>query len=116
MASFFYAVPNLDGTPVGWYNKDAYGRRLSKSYTYDPTCGRFISQEEYSYLDPESINGLNLYAYCLNNATMCFDPSGHFVISMGVAALIAVAVSALVIGGAGQLAANANQGQTGCIK
>ena len=80
---------------------------------YDPAIGRFISQDDHSYLDPETVNGLNLYAYCLNNPVMNVDPSGHFVISMGVAALIAVAVSALVIGGAGQLAANANQGKTG---
>ena len=30
-----------------------------------------------SYLDPSSINGLNLYAYCANNPVMYVDPSGH---------------------------------------
>ncbi|MCH5260971.1 MAG: hypothetical protein J1F18_14520 [Lachnospiraceae bacterium] len=31
---------------------------------YDPEVGRFISQDDVSYLDPEHINGLNLYAFC----------------------------------------------------
>ena len=44
---------------------------------YDPSICRFISRDDHSYLDPESINGLNLYAYCLNNPVMNFDPSGH---------------------------------------
>ena len=30
-----------------------------------------------SYLDPSSINGLNLYAYCANNPVMYVDPSGR---------------------------------------
>ena len=34
---------------------------------YDPTIGRFISPDSYEYLAPETIGGLNLYAYCLNN-------------------------------------------------
>ena len=29
-----------------------------------------------SYSDPESIHGLNLYAYCGNNPIMAVDPSG----------------------------------------
>ena len=31
---------------------------------YDPEIGRFISPDSVDYLDPQSINGLNLYAYC----------------------------------------------------
>ena len=36
--------------------------------------------DDISYLDPISINGLNLYAYCINNPVMHIDPSGHSVI------------------------------------
>ena len=43
-----------------------------------------------SYLDPESVNGLNLYCYCLNNPISYADPSGHFPIA---AILIGLAVS-----------------------
>ena len=43
---------------------------------YDPEVGRFISQDDVSYLDPEHINGLNLFAYCGNNPVMGYDPDG----------------------------------------
>ena len=43
---------------------------------YDPEVGRFISQDDVSYLDPEHINGLNLFAYCGNNPVMAIDQSG----------------------------------------
>ena len=44
---------------------------------YDPALGRFINPDTIDYLDPESINGLNLYAYCNNNPIMYTDPTGH---------------------------------------
>ena len=43
---------------------------------YDPEIGRFISQDSIEYADPETINGLNLYAYCGNNPVMAIDPNG----------------------------------------
>ena len=43
---------------------------------YDPEVGRFITIDSVEYLDPESINGLNLYAYCGNNPVMFTDPNG----------------------------------------
>ena len=43
---------------------------------YAPEIGRFMTIDDISYLDPESVNGLNLYAYCLNNPVMCMDASG----------------------------------------
>ena len=44
---------------------------------YDPEIGRFISQDSIEYADPETINGLNLYAYCGNNPVMSIDPNGN---------------------------------------
>ncbi|MDE6849775.1 MAG: RHS repeat-associated core domain-containing protein, partial [Clostridia bacterium] len=41
---------------------------------YDPEVGRFISQDSIEYADPETINGINLYAYCGNNPVMNVDP------------------------------------------
>ena len=43
---------------------------------YDPEVGRFINADEVSYINPEIINGLNLYAYCGNNPVMRTDPQG----------------------------------------
>ena len=48
-----------------------------KSRYYDPELGRFITIDDISYLDPETINGLNLYAYCGNNPVMFTDPAGN---------------------------------------
>ena len=44
---------------------------------YDPQIGRFINIDDISYLESETINGLNLYAYCLNNPIMNVDLTGH---------------------------------------
>ena len=45
---------------------------------YDPEIGRFLNADDVNYLDPETIGGLNLYAYCLNNPIKYSDCSGHF--------------------------------------
>ena len=50
---------------------------------YDPYIGRFISSDSYEYLAPETIGGLNLYSYFLNNPIMYTDPSGHSAILTG---------------------------------
>ena len=52
-----------------YYDKDLELYYLQTRY-YDPTVCRFISPDSADYLDYESINGLNLYAYCLNNPVM----------------------------------------------
>ena len=57
---------------------------------YDPQVGRFISQDDISYLDPETLNGLNLFAYCLNNPVMGYDPEGTFWFTFLTAAIGAV--------------------------
>ena len=49
-----------------------------KSRYYAPELCRFISLDDIEYLVPESVNGLNLYCYCLNNPIYYCDPSGHF--------------------------------------
>ena len=43
---------------------------------YDPEVGRFLSQDDVSYLAPDNINGLNLYVYCSDNPVMATDPTG----------------------------------------
>ena len=43
---------------------------------YNPEWRRFISPDSTDYLDPESVNGLNLYCYCYNDPVNYADPSG----------------------------------------
>lgn len=65
----------------GYYWDKEFNLYYLQSRYYDPTLGRFVSADGISYLDPESIVGFNLYAYCGNNPVMNTDPSGHFAIS-----------------------------------
>ncbi len=44
---------------------------------YDPETCRFISADGIEYLDPETLGGLNLYAYCCNNPVMMTDENGN---------------------------------------
>ncbi len=44
---------------------------------YDPEIGRFINADDIDYTDAESGNGLNLYAYCVNNPINLTDENGH---------------------------------------
>ena len=60
---------------------------------YDPQTGRFINADSLEYLDPETIGGLNLYAYCDNNPTMYIDPTGHISILAIIGIIIAVAAT-----------------------
>ena len=61
----------------GYYYDTETGLYYLKSRYYDPQTGRFISMDDISYLDPETIGGANLYTYCLNNPVKYVDPSGH---------------------------------------
>ena len=74
-----------DATHIGILNPFRYrsyyfdtetGLYFLKTRYYDPEIGRFMTIDDLSYLDPDSINGLNLYAYCLNNPVMMIDESG----------------------------------------
>ena len=71
-----------------------------KTRYYDPEIGRFITIDDLSYLDPETVNGLNLYAYCANNPVNRIDQSGTFAISTAIIiAMIAGAIAGGVAGG-----------------
>lgn len=58
---------------------------------YDPETGRFVTIDGIEYADPETLNGLNLYAYCCNNPVMLADPTGT-------SALLAFLIGAVVVG------------------
>ena len=79
----------------GYYYDTETGLYFLQTRYYDPEVGRFLNRDSVQYADPETINGLNLYAYCLNNPVEYADPTGHFVIS----AIVALAILGGVIGG-----------------
>ena len=61
----------------GYYYDEESKMYYLKSRYYDPVVGRFITIDDISYLNAESINGLNLYAYCGNNPVMRIDANGN---------------------------------------
>ncbi len=87
-----HEVKILDGTPEdkqathignlnpfryrGYYYDVETGLYFLKTRYYDPQICRFITIDDIQYLDPEHINGLNLYAYCGDNPVMNIDPTG----------------------------------------
>ena len=60
----------------GYYYDTETGLYYLHARYYDPTTGRFISPDGIEYLDPETVNGLNLYAYCGNDPVNRIDPNG----------------------------------------
>ena len=71
-----------------------------KTRYYNPEIGRFMTIDDLSYLDPDSINGLNLYAYCGNNPIKYCDPSGTvFITTAIIVGLIAGALIGGTVGG-----------------
>ena len=78
----------------GYYYDTETGLYFLQTRYYDPEVGRFLNRDSVSYAAPEKIDGLNLYAYCLNNPVEYVDPTGHIVISFLLAgALVGFAVS-----------------------
>lgn len=53
-----------------------------KSRYYDPSIRRFISADIFSYLDNDSLTGLNLYSYCYNCPISYVDLEGNMPITI----------------------------------
>ena len=60
-----------------YYYDTETGLYYLNSRYYDPSIGRFINADDISYIQPEQINGLNLFAYCGNNPVMHTDNEGN---------------------------------------
>ena len=84
----------------GYYYDRETGMYYLNARYYNPQWRRFISPDDTGYLDPESVNGLNLYTYCNNDPVNYADHSGHIAFS---AILISMAIGfgvGAAIGGA----------------
>ena len=83
----------------GYYYDVETGLYYLNSRYYDPELGRFISIDDISVLDITNIavNGLNLYAYCLNNPVNDVDTEGNFgfLIKMLISGIINGIISAV---------------------
>ena len=86
----------------GYYYDEETGLYYLKTRYYDPETGRFITIDDISYIDPETINGLNLYAYCGNNPVMRVDANGnkwwHWL--LGGLLIVAITIATVVTAGA----------------
>ncbi len=84
-----------------YYDEDTKLYYLNSRY-YSPEWRRFISPDDTSYLDPETPNGLNLYAYCNNDPVNYADPSGNLatwvlaLIGLGLGIGLGIGVTAFV--------------------
>lgn len=87
----------------GYYYDTETGLYFLKTRYYDPEVGRFITIDDLSYLDPDTINGLNLYAYCGDNPVMAVDPNGNawYDWLLGAVSLVAGIALCFVPGGQG---------------
>ena len=83
----------------GYYLDRETGLYYLNSRYYNPQWRRFISPDDTAYLDPETPNGLNLYAYCNNDPVNYADPSGHVAIPLTVLGLITGMVFCATVGG-----------------
>lgn len=77
----------------GYYYDSETNMYYCKSRYYVPEWCRWLNGDHAAYLNPEDIDGLNLFTYCENNPVMLVDEEGNFAISLGFA--IACGLAAL---------------------
>ncbi len=62
----------------GYYYDNETGYYYLLSRYYDPELGRFISADDFRYVDAEGRATINAYAYCINNPLIYIDIYGQY--------------------------------------
>ena len=68
----------------GYYFDSESGMYYCHTRYYVPEWCRWLNADHPSFLQPESLQRMNLFVYCGNNPVMCSDGSGHFPILISV--------------------------------
>ncbi|MDE6863903.1 MAG: RHS repeat-associated core domain-containing protein [Eubacterium sp.] len=66
----------------GYYYDNETGYYYLQSRYYDPNIGRFISADDFDYIDADNHRSVNAYIYCDNNPTSKYDSNGHEAIAL----------------------------------
>ena len=76
----------------GYYFDSESGMYYCHTRYYVPEWCRWLNADHPFFLQPDSLQGMNLFAYCGNNPVMYTDPSGAIVISLLVGLAVSFAV------------------------
>lgn len=76
----------------GYYFDSESGMYYCHTRYYVPEWCRWLNADHPSFLQPESLQEMNLFMYCGNNPVMYTDPSGAIVISLLVGLAVSFAV------------------------
>jgi len=89
-----------------YYYDTETGLYYLNSRYYDPELGRFVNADSIDNIDEETLNGLNLYAYCLDNPIFYTDSDGNkpkwwqwLLFGIGAVLVVAAAVVLTVVSG-----------------
>lgn len=80
----------------GYYYDNESSMYYCKTRYYVHQWGRWLSPDSIEYLNPESINKLNLYTYANNNPVIYYDPDGHMALLCALLILGAIGMVANV--------------------